>query len=305
MFQLDAIRWKCFAPHPFWEGSRAYALRYKGEIAAFGCVVPSRFLTPDGAVPVSNVIDWSASKAVPGAGIMLYRHIQSLAPVMINIGGTEDARSVLPKIGFQARLERHGYTRVLRPWRYFLESREKNWKSLLRLARDYRELARSISNRGIRAAALNQLPREAFPAPAAAGPISCLRSQELIDYFRACPLARFQPYLLECSGEGIGYFLLSTHGAHSRIADLWVRSAEIQDWSEAYAAAVQVAADMGSNQVTAGASAPLQMQALRSAGFRRTLIEPVFVRDPETRLASGAEIALNLLENDAAYWRAR
>jgi hypothetical protein len=98
MFQADVLRWKCFAPHPFWEGGRGYALRYKGEIAAFGCLVPCRFLTGSGVVASCNVIDWAASKAVPGAGIMLYRHILGLSGTMINIGGTEDARNVLPKI---------------------------------------------------------------------------------------------------------------------------------------------------------------------------------------------------------------
>ena len=49
-------------------GSRGYALRYKGEIAAFGCLVPCRFLTGSGSVASCNVIDWAASKAVPGAG---------------------------------------------------------------------------------------------------------------------------------------------------------------------------------------------------------------------------------------------
>ena len=116
MFQPDVLRWKCFAPHPFWEGSRGYALRYKGAMAAFGCLVPSRFLTGSATVASCNMIDWAASKAVPGAGAMLYRHIQSLTGTMINIGGTEDARNLLPRIGFAARVERHAYARVLRPW---------------------------------------------------------------------------------------------------------------------------------------------------------------------------------------------
>jgi hypothetical protein len=142
MFQADVLRWKCFAPHPFWEGSRGYALRYKGEMAAFVCLVPIRFLTVSGTVPGCNFIDWAASKAVPGAGIMLRRHIQGLIGTMINTGGTEDARQVLPKIGYQVRAERHAYTRVVRPWRHF-QAHQKDWKSPVRLARDYRELRRA------------------------------------------------------------------------------------------------------------------------------------------------------------------
>src|ERR1035438_3159598 len=138
MFQADVLRWKCFAPHPFWEGDRGYALRYKGEIAAFGCLVPCRFLTGSGTVASCDVIDWAASKAVPGAGIMLYRHIQGLTGTMINIVRTGDASQVLPKIGFQVRAERHSYTRVLRPWHHFRQTHQRDWKSPLRLARDYR-----------------------------------------------------------------------------------------------------------------------------------------------------------------------
>ena len=142
----DVLRWKCFAPHPFWEGSRGYALRYKGDIAAFGCVVPCRFLTASGTVASCNVIDWAASKAVPSAGILLYKHIQGMAGTMINIGGTDDARQVLPI----DRLSGTGGAYITtRAWcgRGATSARPhpKDWKSPLRLARDYRELGRAVT----------------------------------------------------------------------------------------------------------------------------------------------------------------
>ena len=272
MFQEDVMRWKCFVPHPLWEGSRGYVLRYKGEIAAFGCVVPCRF----GMVTSCNVIDWAASKAVPGAGLMLYRHIQSLAGSMINIGGTPDARAVLPKVGFQVRTEIHHYTRVVRPWKNFLANGQKDWKSPLRVARDYRELARSQSGETLTAQRV-----QAF-------------GDGLLDHFLTCPAVRMEGFQLEREGQAVGHFLLSRAGGECRIAGLWTS----EDCLAAYSAAMQAAAD--ATQIRAASSSPVKTAALERAGFRRTHSEPVFVLDPDRRLPD--EVEVSLLENDGFYW---
>jgi hypothetical protein len=300
MFQEDVLRWKCIAPHPFWEGSRGYALRYKGEIAAFGCVVPCRFLAGPETVGSCNVIDWAASKAVPSAGIMLYKHIQELAGTMINIGGTDDARQVLPRIGFQERTEIHHYARVLRPWRHFAGS-SKDWKSPLRLARDHRELLR---NTGV-SLAVRRVDKLSGPFrdPSVTAQIVCARTPESLAYFMACPASAMEAYVMERGNAVVGYFLLSRVDRQCRIANLWIRSAERQDWAEGYAAAATAAAlDPHTTEVTAGASLPLETGALEQAGYRRTHSEPVFVRDPNNTLAGRSDLAISFLENDAFYW---
>ena len=307
MFQADVLRWKCFAPHPFWEGSRGYALRYKDEIAAFGCLVPCRFLTGSGAVGSCNVIDWAASKAVPGAGIMLYRHIQGLTGTMINIGGTGDASQVLPKIGFQKRADIHHYTRVLQPWRYFRQAHQKDWKSPLRLARDYRELrAAQAAGRALTVRRVDRFDGAAartFPDPSVTQQVVCARTSESLNYFLACPAAKMDAYLLERDHTPAGYFLLSRVGCQCRIADLWIRSADRQDWAEAYAAATAAArTDPHITQIAVAASLPLETGALQQAGYRRTHAEPVFVLDPGSLLGGRNDLAVSLLENDAFYW---
>lgn len=307
MFRADVMRWKCIAPHPFWEGSRGYALRYKGEIAAFGCVVPCRFLTGSGMVGSCDVIDWAASKAVPGAGVLLYRHIQGLAGTMINIGGSDDARQVLPKIGFKERAERRSYTRVLRPWRQFRTAGEKDWKSPLRLARDLREMGRAGgSSDGLAARRVDdfaELGGDVLPDPAVVGQAVCERTHESLRYFLACPAAQVEAYVLEREDAALGYFLLSRVGHQCRIADLWIRSAEAREWAAAYRAATVVAqADPDTTEVTAAASLPLQTGALAEAGYRVIAREPVFMLDPERRLGERLDVALGFLENDGFYW---
>lgn len=309
MFQADVMRWKCFTPHPFWEGSRGYALRYKGEIAAFGCAVPCRFLTGSGTVASCNVIDWAASKAVPSAGIVLYRHIQGLTGTMINIGGTADARQVLPKIGFQARADIHHYTRVVRPWHHFRMADRKDWKSPLRLARDYRELGRGAQAAGQALAARRVeifagVPAEAFPDPSLTRQVVCARTPESLGYFLTCPAVKMEAHLLERAQTPAGYFLLSRSGRQCRIADLWIRSADRQAWTEAYAVATATAGtDPHTTEVTVAASSPLETGALEQAGYRRTHAEPVFVLDPDGRLGERSDLALSLLENDGFYWK--
>jgi hypothetical protein len=308
MFQQDVMRWKCFAPHPFWEGSRGYALRHKGKIAAFGCVVPCRFLTGSGMVASCDVIDWAASKAVPGAGIMLYRHIQGVAGTMINVGGTDNARSVLPKMGFQVHGERQSYARVLRPWRQFRMATQRDWKSPLRMARDYRELMRAaqaagsaLTVRGVKD--FGGVAAEVFPDPSVTRQVVCARNAESLGYFLTCPAARVEAHLLERAGKAVGYFLLSRVGWQCRIADLWIRSADRREWAEAYAAATATARlDQDIPQITVAASLPLQAGAVQDAGYRPTQAEPVFVLDPAGRLDGRHDLALNFLENDGFYW---
>jgi hypothetical protein len=302
MFHSDVLHWKCFAPHPFWDGSRGYILRYKGAIAAFGCVVPCRFLTAAGTISACDVIDWAARKAVPGAGAMLYRHIQTLTTVMLNIGGTAEARAVLPKMGFDLRCELHSYVRTLRPARHLLRSGPKDWKAPLRLARDYTSLARSAPQ-AFQSRCVENFPDAnpaIFPDPTITGEAVCARTPELLDYFLACPAAAIEAHIFD---QPPGYFLLSRIGNQCRIADLWIRSSEPSQWAAAYVAATRaVLEDPAATQVTTAVSTPTQIEALRQAGYRPSHIEPVFVHDPGSLLPPTP--SLSFLENDAAYWSA-
>jgi hypothetical protein len=307
MFQSDVLRWKCFAPHPFWEGSRGYILRHKGAIAAFGCVMPCRFLTAAESVFSCDVIDWAASKAVPGAGAMLYRHVQHLAGTMINIGGTPEACAVLPRMGFDLRQQRYTCTRVLRPWQHFAAG-PKDWKAPLRLARDYRELAFPIragadALQTRRVDSFQGAAPEMFPDPAVTGQVVCARTPQLLDYFLACPAARMEAWLFEYGSQPAGYMLLSRVGRDCRIADLWLRSADAHMWAGAYTAAATAAlGDPATTRITIAASVSFQMGALRQAGYRRISAEPVFVLDPRALLRGRSDLVLNLAENDAFYW---
>ena len=182
----------------------------------------------------------------------------------------------------------------------------KDWKSPLRLARDYRELGRATTPQAeacaTRVSSFDGAPAEVFPDPSITRQVVCTRTPESLGYSLACPAANVEAYLLERE-QAPGYYLLSRVGRQCRIADLWIRSADRQAWADAYDdAAAAARTDSDTTEVTAAASSPLQTGALEQAGYRRTHSEPVFVLDPGRLLEDRNDLAVSLLENDGFYW---
>jgi hypothetical protein len=145
--------------------------------------------------------------------------------------------------------------------------------------------------------------RDGLPDPSITGQVVFERTPESLAYFMACPAAAMEAYAVERGPAPGGYFVLGRSGRQCRIADLWIRSAEQQDWAAGYAAAAAAAsADPHTTEVTAAASLPLEAGALGQAGYRRTHGEPVFVLDPGALLGDRSDLAVSFLENDAFYW---
>ncbi len=135
-FRPDVLSWKALTPHPFWEGSRGYAMRRQGEIVAYGSAVPTRFVWEGGDMLVACVIDWAASKAMPGGGVAIYNHIAKFTDGLIGVGGSYDAHRVVKRMGFQQRQEFEIRARVMKPMRRFLGTPGKNWRVVARLWRN-------------------------------------------------------------------------------------------------------------------------------------------------------------------------
>src|SRR5205085_9169237 len=74
-------------------------------------------------------------------------------------------------------------------------------------------------------------------------PFPCTRrTAELMNYFLACPGAKFSAALVLNDGAPRGWYVLSRIAGQTRIADLWVDSESAADWAAAYVLAVRSAA---------------------------------------------------------------
>src|SRR4029077_8921668 len=58
-------------------------------------------------------------KSLPGAGFLLKKKLLTYAETAIVVGGTDDTRAVIPRLGFESVSEVKFFARIVRPWKQF------------------------------------------------------------------------------------------------------------------------------------------------------------------------------------------
>jgi hypothetical protein len=303
----ELMRWKCHEPRPDWPSSRAFTIARNGRVLAYSGIVPMTWLTLAGPVRALVPIDWAADRLVPGAGAILHRKLSRLAEVVLQIGGTSEARKVAPLLGLKKCCELVSYVRVVRPWRQARLRPERDWKALPRAARNAiwsASAARSMPAEWS-AAAVDRFDDSMLPA---APPdllefmTPCARTAGVLNYMLRCPGATITGFSILRSGSPQGWFLLSRVGAQVRIADLFIPSNDSSAWNSGYSVALRTAMrDPAACEVVAAASSSLARDAILANGFRPRESDPVWIGDPHGRLDGGAPLHLSMLESDAAY----
>jgi hypothetical protein len=307
--QADLLRWKYDAPRLDFAGARSYVWKDPaGEIAAHACLCPATYSLPAGDVRCSYLIDWAAARSSPGAGVSLLRALAKNFDVLLAVGGSADTTSILPKLGYRKTAELQFFARVLRPWQQFrTDPFPRGWKAPARLARNT-----LWSRAGVR------VPRPEWTAQAipsfdmSCQPIfdarvnfpfpSTRRTPGLMNYLLTCPAVVHSAALLRRNGELRGWFVLCRAGGQARVADLWLDSNLVDDWTAAFGLALRTAMDDPEVcEVIASASIPVAIEAAAAAGFRPRQAEPVFTFDPRMLLTAAPGLNVTFLESDLAY----
>jgi hypothetical protein len=305
-FRPDVLEWKYFSDHPDWQGTRSYVVKKDAQIAAHGGIWPLRLTGTSVDVKGVHVLDWAANRKAIGAGLLLLRKIFAMTDAVVAIGGSEDTRTMLPKIGYKVKGEMRVYARVVRPWRHFLTNPVWDWKSPLRLLRNTKWSLAPLAGvgegwtlqriSGFDASAegiLNQIGNYM---------VSPHRTPAGLNYILRSPAAPFSAFLLFQSHQLRGYFLLCKVGAQVRIADLRIDGDDPDCWKSAVALAARAAAeDPEVCEVIAGSSFPALEEALRQGGFRQRRRNPVFCYDVRGILKSVQSLNVSLLDYDAAF----
>src|SRR5262245_36916075 len=113
------LHWKYFEPGPPWKGSRGYVLKGGESIAAHCGIWPINLSFQDKQVTCNCFVDWVSDRTLPGAGFLLKRKLLTMAQTAIVVGGTDDTRAVVPKLGFRLVGEVGFFVRMVRPWKQF------------------------------------------------------------------------------------------------------------------------------------------------------------------------------------------
>jgi hypothetical protein len=299
-FQTETMRWKAFAPHPFWTGSRSYGVKHQGKLIAHGVLLPLRFLTAASELSVNCVIDWAADPKVGGGGVAIYMELAKLTQLQIGIGGSEMARAALPRMRFKVHQNVGLFERRERIIKHHLTSAPGDWKTPLRIGRDVLRNVRqervntesSLSARRVKAFS----GESSVPMPAPYDAACSARTPAFLDYMLQCPVAAIEAYVFEKGGKPVGYCVLGRVKNSCRIADLWI---EDHQWAPALALAAKLArADHATTSILIAGSTPVLRTVLAQQGFRLLYEMPLFLRGTPT--PDGA-VYLSLLDNDAFY----
>jgi hypothetical protein len=246
-----------------------------------------------------RVIDWAAIPQAPGSGVLLFRKFAALAETLLAVGGSDETRSILPKIGFRRVGELSTYARPVRPFRQFLMRPANQWRSDARLARNLVWSRAPLAGLPGSLSAVRVEKFGAIPLPEPSAEFTpARRSPDLLNYMLACPGAAFSGFVIREGGQARGYFVLSRAGGQTRIADLWTSG----EWPAAVSLAAREAArDRATCEVTAVASVEPLRRAIEANGFQGRGAAPVFLYDPGGLLATAPPLDVQLLDGDECY----
>ncbi|MGA2234457.1 MAG: hypothetical protein ABSG23_03220 [Terriglobales bacterium] len=302
-FRPEVIHWKYFADHPEWMGPRSLAVKQEGQIVAHGGVWPISLVTPKTEVKAIHLIDWAASRSAVGAGVHLLRKMMGLADVLLTIGGSQDTRNLLPKLGYKRCGELRRYARVVRPWLQFRTTPEKNWKTPIKFLRNSTQARMGIPSApkgwqaskvasftgSIDSGAIGQRTGSTSPRRTAAG----------LNYLLSCPAARFSGFLVSQAQQLRGYFLLIQIGRQVRIVDIRMNGEDRESWQAICALATRSAAeDPETCEIVAASSIEVTGEAWLRAGFAHRRTDQILCYDPRNLVSSGPPLDLNLADGD-------
>lgn len=300
----EFLRWKYFQPRPDWDGPRSWVLRQEGRIASHAGVWPVRLRLSGRTIQTAHIIDWAATPDAPGAGALIYREALRRAGMLLGIGGSEQARKIVRKLGARQIGTLRNYVRVVRPWKQFRTRPPGGWKAAAKAVRNTLWSRRPLMPAGTwRAAGLASFPQPLPDAgePAGSGWVRGERTAAQLDYILSCP-ATCRGFLLECAGEARGHMLLSRMGGQARIAGLRIAAAGPGDWEAAYAVAIrEAAADPECAELVAVSSNAWTAAALEANGFAFYNDKPIWVLDPGGCLGETAEVDVQGLESDGFF----
>jgi hypothetical protein len=305
-FRPDVLQWKYFSDHPDWHRDRSYVVKNDDGIVAHGGVWPLRLKKAGADVDVIHLIDWAASRAAVGSGLLLLKKLAAITDVLLTIGGSSDTRSILTKIGYRRVGELKLHARVVRPWLQFRNASNFNWKAPLRLLRNVTWSLGTLPRppKDWEATRVSQFDSslESILNGSVADVFTSQRTTAGLNRMLSCPAAEFSAFVLHRSKRPSGYFLLAQVGKQTRIVDLRVDSNDAPTWMAACSLAALTAAEIPDTaEIVAGFSLDIVNEAFAHVGFLSRGSLPVYCYDPKKVLGTEPVLDLSMLDGDLCF----
>lgn len=302
-FDADHLAWKYWMPRSDWEGSRSYVLKGERGIEAHCGVVPGSLHSNHGGLKVAHFIDWAADPRAFTAGARLLKKVATIAGTLCAVGGSQATRKILPLMGFRPADQVVALARPVRSIRQAATHQVRNWKLPVRLLRNaiWATIPRIRIPAGwsFESVFPNQVPDEIWSPPATQWAVR-QRSPALYAYYLACPIVRFELFLIRRGAQPAGCCLIGFVHGQARVADLWLIEESPENYAAGYKLALMAAlTDPTVAEVVVHVSIPPRIDALMRCGFREYWREPVMVLPADSTPPDGFDC--QLLDNDEAY----
>lgn len=305
-FRPEVMHWKYFADHPEWTRPRSFAIKKEGEIVAHGGVWPITLVTTQSTIKAIHLIDWAATRSAIGAGVQLLRRLAQDNEVLVTIGGSQDTRALLPKLGYKPCGELRRYARVVRPWLLFRTTPGKTWKAGINLVRNSsRALIRipavpkgwQVTKVSAFAGAVDDAVLGQTTSPTASR-----RTAAGLDRLLSCPAGRFSGFLVRRE-QLQGYFLIAQIGRQARIVDMGLNSNDQEPWQGICALAAATAAQPPETcEIVAASSNEAIGNAWLRAGFSHRRTDQIFCYAARNKVViSGPPLDLTLADGDLCF----
>ena len=303
----EELWWKYWLERTDWPGPRSFVLSRGSEILAHAALIPGVYASGTRRFRVIHLIDWAARATSSGAGAALMKSVRRLTDAMLALGGSQQTLQILPQLGFRPCGAATVYVRTLRPSRILVPSVHSTWRLAPRLVRSALWTMTAPAPRvpGWQTRLLRSedvgVVNSVLPGPRR--DLAILeRSEALLRYSLACPIAPMQLYSMAQDGRVRGYFLLAFALGQARLADCWIDSEDAADWCALVQCAVARAKENSRvAELVAWASDSTLSNSLRNCGFHaRGTVAAQLLAAPEFDFV-GATPRLQMLDNDGAY----
>ncbi len=300
-------QWKFFEPFPGWDSDRSWVVQQADEIVAHAALWPTFFQCAHGGIQCGHILDWAASPGTPGVGVSIYQYLLGLTESAFVVGGSDQAKRLLPRIGFKAQGVQRFYAKVVRPWSQFRSRpRASPLRDAARLARN------TVWSFGMPSVPVEWQAKRALEASETLDNLASFwkprsycsgrRSAAWLRYILRCPIGKIHLYTISRAGEIVGYFMLNSVGGQCRIIDVFLNQEDAEGWRAAYGLAMRTAASIPTTcEVVATASLPWLEEVLQALGFRLRQEKPIFLYDPKKRLAGQPPLLIQMVDSDAFF----
>lgn len=306
-FQPQVMDWKYFLPHPCWSGPRSFLLHKDREIVGHGGVWPIRLGLRGEEVQAIHLVDWAASPRSLGAGVHVLRSMSQLAALLITIGGSDDTRKILPKLGYRSGGALRRFVRVVRPWLQLRTRTGQDWKAPARFLRNSRDMFTPIPGLPAgwtveRRAEFGEEMEPVLRVDNSSEEFAPIRTVAGLNHMLACPAAGFSGFVVRDGSLPIGYFILVKVGHQARIVELNMPGRDPDQWRRICAAAARTAADDPHvAELIAGTSSETVGSIWQKLGFHLRRQDPILYLDRGKLLRPEATLNLNLMDGDVCF----